>query len=201
MTSAQDAYLGWTELQHADDCSKPSWAVDSRTEYNLFRPRHDGAEHRCPNEECDEHRPQYSETTVRIVCRSCGVARLLKSEDESLTPSSAGELGYGQQPRKVAGLYLWPSAPILFSLDDSPYEFLVSRKRVERLREEDVAGWIGRRRGPRGGNLYSAAAGPGDRGPYGSGRLRWTTVLTDLRSIAAAAKWIAAQTPAPGGGA
>ncbi|MEU3463577.1 hypothetical protein ABZ721_26975 [Streptomyces sp. NPDC006733] len=196
MTSAQDAYLGWTELEHADGCGRPSWAVDTRTEFNLYRPRHGGPEHRCPAEEC-EHGDRYSETTVRIVCPSCGTARLLAAEAEQLTRSSAQELATGQRPRQEAGLYLWPSSPLLHSLDPGPYEFLVSRTRVERLREEDVIGWIGRRQGPRGGSRFDAVVGPSPCGPYGSDRLRWTTVETDLPSLTAAAQWIAARTRTP----
>ncbi|MCZ4123370.1 hypothetical protein [Streptomyces sp. H39-S7] len=200
MTSAQDAYLGWTELEHADGCGKPSWVVDSRTEYHLYRPHHGGPGHRCPAEEC-EHGGRHSETTIRVVCRSCGTARLLVSEAEQLTRSTARDLVSGQPPREVAGLYLWPSSPVFYNRGPGPYEFLVSRTRVERLREEDVIGWIGRRHGPRGGDLYDAVAGPHPCGPYGSERLRWTRVETDLRSVAAAAEWIAARTPAADGDA
>lgn len=191
--SVQTAYLGWEALEHRQGCSRPVWTVDVRTE-DQFRPRHGGPEHACPNEECDHRGGRFEATTVRIVCSSCGAAHLFGGS-EHVRRTSTQALGYGQPPRRAAGLWLWPDAPLIGwgPNADEPWGFLVTRERVDRVTAADVVGEIQQGRGKRGGVVWSAAAVPAPDGRYGVGPVRWSRATEDLRSVAAAAKWIAAQ--------
>lgn len=195
MTSVQDSYLGWDLLAHRPECKRPSWTVELRDDHRGFRRTYEGPGHSCPNEDCG-HDNRYTETTVRIVCSSCGSAHLLHGEDLKVTTTSTAHLGYGLAPRKVAGLYLWPGEPWLYigrAVSDEPHDFLVTRNRVQRVSEADVAGTITQARGRRGGVLWSAAAVPSAEGPYGISSVRFARVAENLRSVAAAAKWISGQ--------
>lgn len=194
MSTAQIAYLGWELLEHAEGCRRPVWTVDVRTE-SEYRPRRDGAGHDCPNENC-AHGDRFEATTVRIVCSSCGTAHLLTADSERVRRRSTAALGYGQQPRRVAGLWLWPDEPLLSwgrGKDEEPWGYLATRQRVDRVTAADVVGEILQGRGKRGGVVWSAAAVPSQTGRHGVGPVRWATATTDLRSVAAAAKWIATQ--------
>lgn len=200
-TPVRDTYLGWDELRHFAACRKPTWTIDTRTTADRFRAQHGAGDHSCPNEECG-HSNRFEQTTVRIVCQSCGRAYVLKAE-EGLDTTSTKYLGYGLQPRRLAGLWLWPGKPFLSFgrlATDEPWDFLVTRTQVKRVRSADVIGEISQSRGKRGAVLYCAVAVPSEAGPYGIGA-RWAKAEQGLRTVAAAAKWVAAQTPTPGGGA
>ncbi|MEU2505994.1 hypothetical protein ABZ621_14920 [Streptomyces sp. NPDC007863] len=190
--SVQDVHLGWRELPHGAECPRPSWTVDVRDDEH-YRSSYGGAteRHSCPNEDC-EHGGSYSRTTVRVVCLACRVAHVISGESRSSWSSTTRAIGFGEPPRKVAGVYLWPGEPWF---DDEPHEFLVSRVKPRRLTAEDVIGEIHEGRGPRGGKQFSAVALPTPNGAYGLRALRWDRARENFASCSAAAKWIAAQTP------
>jgi hypothetical protein len=190
--SVQDVYLGWRELAHGADCPRPSWTVDVRDDEH-YRSSYGGAteRHSCPNEDCD-HGGSYPRTTVRVVCLACHVAYVIAGETGSSRSTTTWTTGFGEAPRKVAGLYLWPGQPWF---DDESHEFLVSRARPQRLTVADVVGEISEGRGPRGGKRFSAAALPSPNGRYGGRTLRWAVAREGFATCSAAAKWIAAQTP------
>ncbi|MFI7137227.1 hypothetical protein ACIBQ5_05490 [Streptomyces massasporeus] len=194
MTSVLETYLGWEEPQHYASCKRPSWSVDIRTDHGEFRGRHDGEAHACRNEDC-AHGDRYDRTTVRIVCRSCQAALVVHGEDASTSQGAHAAHGYGQPPRTMAGLLLWPGEPWLdFGRlnSDEPYDFVVTRKGVTRPAETDVVGVITQGRGKRRGTIWRAGALPT---PAKYGRFNWgvTNEETPARTVAAAAKWIAAR--------
>ncbi|MBD0837400.1 hypothetical protein [Streptomyces sp. TRM68416] len=201
MTTVQDTYLGWEEPAHLAGCKRPAWNVDFRTDEDEFRERFGGDAHSCPNDECG-HRDRYPRTTVRIVCPSCQAAVVVRGEDcgTSRGMTANTTYGYGLPPRKVAGLWLWPGEPFLdFGRlsSDEPYDFLVTRPGITRVTRADVVGVIMQSRGKRHAVTWSAAAGPRDS-KYSRGRIDWSRRSGDdatLRSVTAAAKWIAAQLP------
>ncbi|MFE2940985.1 hypothetical protein ACFXKG_18270 [Streptomyces sp. NPDC059255] len=193
MTGAMDSYLEWDLLAHEPDCASPAWTIDTRTEYNAYRLRHDGVSHDCRNQECG-HGDNFARTTLRIVCSCCGAAYVMTGE-ETPEATSTQALGYGQPPRRIAGLYLYPGEPLLHGWGESagPHDQLVTARRVPRLQADDVIGQITQSRGKRGAVRWSACAVPSAEGTYGIRPLRWTRVEVDFRSVAAAAKWIAAR--------
>lgn len=195
MSTVQDTYLGWELPVHFDGCKRPQWTVDVRREHDVFRARHGGPEHSCPNEDC-YHGDRFTRTTVRIVCTSCTKALVVEGE-EGLSTGSAKTVthGYGQPPRKVAGLLLWPGEPLLgwgrLSTED-PWDFLVTRPGVTRVTEADVVGCINQVRGKRGAVRWSAVAVRSEAGPYGLSPLRFAHADERMASVPAAAKWAAA---------
>ncbi|MFH9011198.1 hypothetical protein ACH4C6_07460 [Streptomyces sp. NPDC017943] len=175
-------------------CKRPAWSVDVRTDDGELRGRHGGEAHACCNEDCD-HGDRYERTTVRIVCRSCHAGLLVEGENASVSRGAHAVQGYGKPPRTMAGLLLWPGEPWLdFGrlTSDEPFDFVVTRKGVSRVTEADVVGVITQGRGKRRGMIWRAAAWPT---PAKYGRLNWgiTNEATPARTVAAAAKWIAAR--------
>jgi hypothetical protein len=190
-----DTYLGWELLAHRPTCKGPSWAVDIRTA-DAYRCGEAGASHSCPQagDSCG-HRDGYEKTMVRIVCASCGMVHLISGEADRTTDSTRA-YGYGQAPRTVAGLFLYPGEPYLHYgrlATDEPHDFLVTARKVARVEQADVVGQITQGRGTRGAVRWTACAGPDPDGPYGYGRIRWTHADDGHRSVAAAAKWIRAR--------
>jgi hypothetical protein len=201
VTTALETYLGWEELQHLAGCPKPAWSVDVRTDLDELRKGYRG-EHTCPNEECG-HSNRYERTTVRIVCRSCQAAVVIRGEDVSTSRGMTVNTtwGYGQKPRTMAGLLLWPGEPWLNVgrlSSNEPYDYVVTRTGVTQVTEADIVGIITQHRGKRGAVTWQAGALP-TPGKYA--RLNWGRTSEDkpLRTIAAAAKWIAAQLEAQDG--
>ncbi|WP_330335748.1 hypothetical protein OHS33_39580 (plasmid) [Streptomyces sp. NBC_00536] len=195
-SDALSAYLGWTRPAHRPDCARPSWEVDLRTEFGQHRNRRGGPAHSCPNDDCD-HGDQYEEVTVRLLCRSCQVVRLITGEEQSDRSTTTASTGYGQAPKPVAGLWLYPGPPLLRLHDSTPYSYLCTLERVEQLDEKDIVGTIVEGRGSRGATVWSAAALlevrhlPSVRTePY----FTWKTVSGDtaFKTVAAAAKWVKA---------
>ncbi|WNI16646.1 hypothetical protein [Actinacidiphila sp. ITFR-21] len=195
MTSAEESYLGWDELHHHTACKRPAWTVDTKTEYDVYRPRdrESTAPHACPAEECG-HGPRMERTTVRIVCRSCGCAYVITSET-GVSTTSTRSLGYGLAPERRAGLLLWQGQPFLSFgrlSEDMPWDYIVTRPGVTRPVREDLVGEISQTRGKRGAVRYGAVAVPDPYGRYGYG-IRWAVATDGLATPTAAARWIAAQ--------
>jgi hypothetical protein len=193
--TAPDLYFGWQQPGHAPGCARPAWVVDVRTEYNAWRGKAEGGPgHSCPDEDCGHH-DRYQAETVRVVCRSCGVVHLYRGEGTGFEITTTKATGYGQAPRKVAGLWLYPGAPLLHH-DTEPYDYLCARDRVDRLEPEHVVGYIGQGRGKRGGITWAAAALPDvvDRGSCRPS-LQYTVKSGDVtfKTVAGAAKWVAAE--------
>ncbi|OSZ56286.1 hypothetical protein OQI_33845 [Streptomyces pharetrae CZA14] len=177
-------------------CTRPSWSVDVRTDPGEFRERHGGDAHACPNDTCD-HGDRYERTTVRIVCRSCQAALVIRGEDASTSKGMTANTtyGYGHPPRTVAGLLLWPGEPWLNCGrlgSDEPYDYVVTRKGVTRPTEADIVGVITQGRSKRRAVIWQAGALPA---PATYGRFNWGATNEDkpARTVAAAAKWMAAR--------
>lgn len=195
--NAIESHLGWELLSHRTACKRPAWTVDVKTDdYGLRKVYEDEGRHSCSNESC-EHESRFDETTVRIVCRSCGVAHEIAGELTGRTTTSTRALGYGLPPRKVAGLFLHPGEPFLAygrAVSDEPHDFVVTRDKTERVTADNVFGTISQHRGKRGAVQWTALAVPDPDGQYGYGRpVRFAHAREAFRTVAAAAKWIAAQ--------
>ncbi|XUL91030.1 hypothetical protein ACQ86D_34015 [Streptomyces galilaeus] len=160
--------------------------------------------HACADKEYCEHGATYDATVVRIVCFSCGVARVVsgeKSADTGETLTSAKWLGYGLPPRRAAGLLLWPAEPWLYvgrAEEAEPHDFVVTRLGVAVVTEDAVVGQITKGTGERRGVVWTALAVPGEAGQFGYGQLIRFQHANDgrgrggspIRSVPAAARWI-----------
>jgi hypothetical protein len=190
------AHLEWQPLGHQADCAKPVWEVDQQTVADALRPRHEGSEHSCPNEECG-HRAHYDRITLRVLCRSCGIVHLISGEEYTTRTTTTVRTGYGQPPKRVAGLWLYPGPPLLRLRGyDSPGAYLCSRQKVDRLSEQDIVGVITEGRGKRGRTVWHAAIKPEffppDRGLTGYADWAKNSGEKPFTSVAGAAKWVAA---------
>lgn len=206
-TDAVAAYLGWRQLTHRADCARPSWEVATRTEEEQHRGRFDSHGHTCPNEDC-HHSDRYDKLTVRIVCRSCQVVQLLTGEEHSFAGTTTASIGYGQPPKRVGGLWLYPGPPLLAYLNPEPSGYLCTLAKVEPLTEEDIVGGISEERTKRGRIVWRAGIfpeiSPSPLASHPAPFLRWSTESGDqmFPTVAAAAKWVKAQigaaSPGPG---
>ncbi|MGW9439623.1 hypothetical protein [Streptomyces sp. NPDC055607] len=196
MTSslAVNAHLDWRTLHHREDCAKPAWEVALQTEAARPRPRRGGPEHSCPDEECGHH-DHHDKITVRVLCRSCGTVHLISGEEYTTRTTTTARTGYGQAPKKMAGLWLYPGPPLLDWQDAGPSAYLCSLEKVEHLTQKDIVGVVMEGRGKRGATVWSAAIGP-DFQPYGLyGYTNWAKNSGEkpFTSVTAAAKWVAAE--------
>ncbi|NEB00592.1 hypothetical protein [Streptomyces sp. SID13726] len=212
-----DTYLGWEQLQHLEDCKKPSWDIASRTDENARRYHGYGEPplaHKCADE-CCTHGNTFTKTLVRIVCHSCGTARVVtveSSEDTGVSETSSRWLPYGLPPRPRAGLLLWPARPWLDvggARGEEPYDFVVTRTGVKAVTKDTVVGQLTQGRGKLGGLVWTALAVPDPEGRYGYGQhLRFMHSNdgqgrggSPLRTVLAAARWVGARlAEMPGGG-
>ncbi|MFJ9895276.1 hypothetical protein ACIQPR_18365 [Streptomyces sp. NPDC091280] len=207
MTSALDSYLGWEKPEHLRDCKRPAWDVSFRTEEKAYRHVGYGEErpkHECADKEYCGHGNSFDKSVVRIVCRSCGVARVItgeQTEDTGESVTSTKWLGYGLAPRQAAGLLLWPGTPWLDLgrfREAEPHDFVVTRLKVKEITEATVVGQISQSRGDRGGVVWTALAVPGPDGQFGYvQRIRFEHANDGrgrggrpLRTVNAAARWI-----------
>ncbi|MFI1030773.1 hypothetical protein [Streptomyces sp. NPDC020951] len=210
MISPLDTYLGWDRPEHLEGCKRPSWDVGIRTEerepryvdrYGEPQPKHD-----CPDEYCD-HGSSFDMVLVRLVCKSCGAAHVVSGEkgrETGVSQTSTKVLGYGLAPRQAAGLLLWPGHPWLrlgMLEADEPHDFVLTRTGVKQVTKDVVVGQITQSRGLRGAVVWTALAVPDPQGQFGYGQLlRWAHANdgrgrggSGLRTVPAAARWIAAR--------
>lgn len=211
MRAVQETYLGWEELTHRLGCARPAFEVSVRRNDDALR-YHGGlaheerVEHGCKDEHCG-HRNRFTETVVRIVCRSCGVAEVITgehTEDTGRSTTSTKRLGYGLPPRRIAGVLLWPGDPWLNVFREEtgePHDFLVTRPGVKQVTKDVVVGQITQGRGKRGAVIWAANAVQTPDGPYGTGlgRINWAQAQDGLKTVAAAAKWVSAELAAERG--
>ncbi|MER6314422.1 hypothetical protein ABT237_11710 [Streptomyces sp. NPDC001581] len=197
-SDALAAHLEWQPFAHRPDCAKPVWEVDHQIVSDKRRPRRGGPEHGCPNDECG-HRDHYDVITVRVLCRSCGTVHLIGGEEYTRRTTTTARTGYGQTPKRVGGLWLYPGPPLLdLSWEASdPGAYLCSREKVDGLSEENIVGAITEGRGKRGATVWHAAIGPDFHPPARglSGYATWAKNSGEkpFTSVSAAAKWVTAE--------
>ncbi|GGU11350.1 hypothetical protein [Streptomyces lateritius] len=196
-SDALAAHLEWHPFAHRPDCAKPVWEVDHQVVSDKLRTRRGGPEHTCPNEECGHH-DRHDRITVRLLCRACDTVHLISGEEHTTRTTTTARIGYGQPPKRVAGLWLYPGPPLLDLRDHTtPGAYLCSREKVDRLSEEDIVGSVTEGRGKRGATVWHAAIGPEFHPPARglSGYAIWAKNSGEkpFTSVTAAAKWVAAE--------
>lgn len=191
----EQEYLDWYEVGHDSTCRRPNWIVDVREDGD-HRPRggrHDDRDHSCPNETCD-HGNYVDVTTIRMLCRDCGVVREFKGELYTRSGRSVSQAGYGQPPTRTGGLWVYPGRPLLNDMTE-PWDAYIAETKVDRLREQDIVGMIGQGRGRRGGKHWWAVAVQDSR-PEMRQYVRISFKIKSdefFKTQSAAVKWIATQ--------
>ncbi|MER7209813.1 hypothetical protein ABT340_22355 [Streptosporangium sp. NPDC000239] len=176
MSNLRHAYLNWRPIGHLPGCRRPAWDVQTLT---VERPG------------------GMSELGMRAVCWSCATVHNLTAHIAPDTDSGVEEMwseahlrltatwvtGYGQPALWSAGLWLHPGPAVLrrIGTPPDPVGYLVTATPATPRTAADVAGFITRSRGARGGVVWSA----------GVGYDLPTATRHGLPSRGAAARWIA----------
>ncbi|MBP5922134.1 MULTISPECIES: hypothetical protein [Streptomyces] len=199
----EHTYFGWNRLTHTTTCTSPTWDIDVRHDPGTRPLVLPDVAHQCPDNHC-AHKGEFDRVTVRVICRSCDTAHVITGEALTRVTTTTDALGYGQPPRQMAGLYLWPSRPVLHGhgpgpsgQDDQPFEYLVTTTLVDRLTPDDCVGVISRHRTAGGHSRWWAGAVSTppplrvlpEPGEY---RLAWAHRSSDHTTVDQAAAWIAA---------
>lgn len=193
MNIVRDLYLGWTRLEHGQDCPLPVWEPQLRMDEGRRGRLNVGDDpHACTAEDCG-HANLFGRFTVRLVCRSCEAVHIISGEDVGIYSTTAAAYGYGQAPREVEGLWLWAGAQIVPGRGGEPREYLVTLTPRLPAQAADIAGTICHYRTAGQHPRWQASAVADPDGPYGDATLRWARRRTELRTIEKAAAWIATQ--------
>jgi len=111
-----------------------------------------------------EYVPSWSdrspEVTLRLACSECGVVhfQMLNTEGSSET-THANEVGYGNKPERVLGMWLHPGPRIWHGDERGPARFYVTASKDRPRQPGDVLGMVGWSLGRRGGVRWSAGVG------------------------------------------
>ncbi|MCI3277562.1 hypothetical protein [Streptomyces cylindrosporus] len=193
MNIVRDLYLGWTDINHGQDCPLPVWEPQLCVDQGLRgRLLVQDQVHGCQAEECD-HANVFSRFTIRLVCRSCTTVHLIHGEEVAMTTTTTPAYGYGQAARELEGLWLWPGERLAAGRVEAPREYLVTRTPNIPTRAADVAGTISQYPNSQYRKRWQASAISDPTGPYGDDQLRWARRRNELDTVDEAAAWISAQ--------
>ncbi|MFC6885261.1 MULTISPECIES: hypothetical protein [Actinomadura] len=86
----------------------------------------------------------YTETTLRMLCRECGVVRLERGEGLIHELTNVAQIGYGGKPSRCAGLWLHPGPLFGYrELDElGPETFYATGSATAPTAREDVIGTV-----------------------------------------------------------
>jgi hypothetical protein len=186
----ENLYLGWSPLHHPADCPRPTWDVVEMFHDDGVRIVQTGAEHHaCANDTCS-HADTFGRVQLRLLCKDCGSVRTISGEGLSLACTDTSLTGWGQAPRQVGGVWLWPGQPAVPG--GEPHDYLVTREPVESVSTASLYGIITRYRDADGLPRWIAGALPDEDGAHQVHSLRWRHRTTGLTDLTAAAAWIAA---------
>jgi hypothetical protein len=189
MQLIEDLYLKWQPLSHTVDCPRPIWDVVELRQDEGVRIVQTGAErHNCDNDDCS-HGDSFGRVQLRLLCRDCGTVQTVIGEGLTQVCSHVSRTGWGQAPRQVAGVWLWPGQPA--APGGEPHDYLVTRERVEAVTTESLYGIITRYRDAEGSPRWIAGALQEADGEHYVHSLRWRHRSTGLVDLDAAATWIA----------
>jgi hypothetical protein len=189
MQLIESLYLGWSRLDHPADCPRPTWDVVEILHDEGGRIVQTGAEHHaCANDTCS-HADSFGRVRLRLLCRDCGSVRTITGEGLTQVCTHISLTGWGQAPRRVGGVWLWPGQPPAPGRE--PHDYLVTREQVDAVTTESLYGIITRYRDAEGTPRWIAGALPDPDGAHQVHSLRWRHRSTGLADLDAAAAWIA----------
>ncbi|MFF9285449.1 hypothetical protein [Streptomyces griseosporeus] len=188
MDLIEEMYLGWQPLTHAIDCTSPVWDVAEVRHDTGGRILPTGAEaHTCATDGCT-HTATFARVQLRLLCRSCHTVYVLAGEDLGVRHTTTAVTGWGQSPRQLAGLWLWPGQPA--DHRHQPHQYLVTRE-PSQVTRATLYGLITRYRDATGTPRWIAAAVPDENGEHQLHTLRWRYRSAGLADLPEAADWIA----------
>ncbi|MFJ3794987.1 hypothetical protein ACIPSJ_01725 [Streptomyces sp. NPDC090088] len=194
MELIETTYFGWNALAHAAGCQTPVWDDAEVLREEGIRPLAGSTEpHGCANGDCT-HATTFDRLRLRLLCRDCDTVHTISAESlgQALTHTSA--TGWGQRPRQIGEVWLWPGRPVVPG--GEPTQYLVTRQAAT-VTEATLYGITSRYRDASGTPLWIAAAVPDPDGAHQVSTLRWRYSSNGLAELEDAAAFIAdAELPA-----
>lgn len=189
MNLIENLYLGWNPLTHTVDCTSPVWdTVELRHDTGAHIVSTGAEHHSCPNEVCG-HTDTFGRVQLRLLCKDCGTVYTISGEGLTEVCTHTSLTGWGQQPREVGGVWLWPGQPAIPG--GEPHDYLVTRDQAETVTTANLYGLITRYRDADHTPRWLAGALPDTDGAHQVHSLRWRYSSNGLADLAAAAAWIA----------
>ncbi|MET7475116.1 hypothetical protein ABZT17_12250 [Streptomyces sp. NPDC005648] len=187
MDLIETVYFGWNPLAHAEGCTTPVWDDAEVLHSEGIRPGITGDEHHtCPNGICT-HADAFGRVHLRLLCRTCHTVHTLSGESLTQAISHTSATGWGQPPRQIGELWLWPGRPVIAG--GEPHQYLVTRQPYS-VTTETLYGIITRYRDADGTPRWLAGAVPDEDGAHQISTLRWRHSSHGLAELEDAAAWI-----------
>lgn len=187
MQLIEETYFGWDPLTHTIDCPNPTWDEAQVRRDEGVRPLAAGAErHVCANDMCS-HATAFGRVQLRLLCRDCGTVRTITGEGLTEVCTHTSLTGWGQAPRHIGEVWLWPGRPAIAGGD--PTQYLVTRQPAA-VTASTLYGIITRYRDADGTPRWLAAAVPDKDGAHQISTLRWRHSSRGLAELEDAAAWI-----------
>lgn len=185
----EDLYLGWQPLTHTLDCPTPAWDVaELRFDDGIRRVGAHVEPHACATEGCS-HADGFPRVQLRLLCRNCQTVYTVSGEALSTLCTTTSLTGWGQPPRQVAGVWLWPGQPA--DAEHQPHDYLVTRDRVTQVTPANLAGIITKYWDSEGRPRWIAGADLNPDGAHQIHSLRWTHRSAGLETLDEAVRWVA----------
>lgn len=187
MQLIEETYFGWTPYTHTDLCPNPTWDEVQVRHDEGARPVATGDQpHNCTNDMCS-HATAFGRVQLRLLCRDCNTVYTITGEGLTEVCTHTSLTGWGQAPRRVGDVWLWPGRPTIPG--GEPQQYLVTRQAAT-VTPETLYGIITRYRDADTTPRWLAAAVPDEDGEQIS-LLRWRHVTRGLTALEDAAAWIA----------
>ena len=188
MDLIEETYFGWRPLAHAADCATPAWDVAGiRYDKGIRTSPADTRPHDCTHPDCT-HTSTFGRVQLRLLCRTCDTVHIVRGEGHSRTITTTPDLGWGQPPAEVGGVWLWPGQPAIPG--GNPTSYLVTRDHADEITPDTVYAVITRYRDSEGTARWIAGATPDPDGAHHIGSLRFRHRSAGLYPLADAATWI-----------
>ncbi|MEU6376760.1 hypothetical protein [Streptomyces sp. NPDC046909] len=194
MDLIETVYFGWNALAHADGCETPVWDDAEVMHSEGIRPGITGDEHHaCAHDICT-HSDSFTRVQLRLLCRTCGTVHTISGESLTHVLSHTSVTGWGQPPRRMGEVWLWPGRPAIAG--GEPHQFLVTRQ-PQTVTRATLYGIITRYRDASSTPRWIAGAVPDEDGAHQVSMLRWRHASRGLAALEDAAAWIAGAETAP----
>lgn len=189
MQLIEDIYLGWQPLTHTIDCANPVWdTAEVRRDEGAHHVQTGAESHACVNDGCG-HANTFGRVQIRLLCRDCHTIYTIAGEGLGTACTTTSLTGWGQPPRQVGGVWLWPGQPA--DAQHQPHDYLVTRGHADQVTAANLLGLITRYRDADGTPRWVAGAELNAGGAHQVHSLRWTYRSAGLADLADAAHWVA----------
>ncbi|WP_327403872.1 hypothetical protein OG194_29825 [Streptomyces sp. NBC_01288] len=183
----EETYFGWAPYAHALGCANPTWdEVQVRRDEGLRPGATDDQAHTCTNDICS-HTNTFGRVQLRLLCRNCDTVHTITGEGLTEARSTTQHTGWGQAPRQVGDVWLWPDGTTLPG--SQPHQYLVTLQ-PQTITRATLYGIITGHFGSEGEPLWIAGAVPDEAGAHQVSLTRWRHTSRGLAALEDAAAWI-----------